>query len=151
MDAARLRNWCTLGDSKPNPLDYVPLQDHYSPANFLTSDFSRYGVGSKKAIFNIGKSVTVETRALDSQDVVEVTLDSELMEQSQKPWSANLKISRTNDHIPLSYTKLTISRIKEPYIQSYNAVIVRQKLAHIYHYYIFGPWYVLRIIELIVL
>ena len=146
MDVAGLRDWCTMGESKPNILDNKP-QDTFGIVNFLTSDFSRYGVGSKKAIFNIGKHVKVETRVLGSHEVVEVELDSEKMEQNPSQWTTSLKTTVAQSCHQTSFTRFTISKMKETYIQTYDSTIVRQKLAHIYHYYIFGPWYVLQLTE----
>jgi DNA gyrase/topoisomerase IV subunit B len=52
MNLDGIKNWATLGVSTPPIVTKLKSVEKY-----LTSDFSRYGVGSKKAIFNLLASV----------------------------------------------------------------------------------------------
>jgi len=140
MDIEGLKHWCTLGESKPNPVKLMQhLPNDATPASFLTSDISRYGVGSKKAIFNIGSRVTVVTKTKQSAVESQVTLDRDELEQSANPWNQKIKVVPTNTSKNDSYTKFVIYNVKKSYLENYDSIVLRNQLAHIYHYYIFGP------------
>lgn len=81
MDAEKIKAWGRMGDSRSNDTSHSKL----SPAArkiFLTSSISLYGVGSKKAIFNLGSAVTVTSKSQNSEMVHEVTLDKEQLKKS---------------------------------------------------------------------
>jgi len=69
MNAEGVIGWATMGlSSIPEETKKLRFE------KYVTSDFSRYGVGSKKAIFNIGDNVTITTKPKDSKWVYEVSL-----------------------------------------------------------------------------
>ncbi|KAG2374667.1 hypothetical protein C9374_010686 [Naegleria lovaniensis] len=153
MNFKTLVNWATLG------ITDAPVDDAASMAaksksdlsrrrifdKFITSDFSRYGVGSKKAIFNLGDQVTLVSKPKDSRFVYEVTLSRQKLEEDfgsgkDKQWKADC-ISRPPSDTEKqwdSFTHFTISDIKKVYVDRYDASIIKKRLGHIYHYYIYG-------------
>ena len=141
MDVEGLKYWCTLGESKPNVVNRMEHSTKEpTPYCFLTSEISRYGVGSKKAIFNIGSRVTVKSKAKGTTVESEVTLDKNELEKSSTPWQQKIKVASSQHDKNTSFTKFLISNIKQGYLVDYNAKTLREQLAHIYHYYIFGPF-----------
>ena len=73
-----LKTWATMGITesiKPKNVE----KKKKNVEKYLTSDFSRYGVGSKKAIFNIGSEVTVISKDKNSRWVYEVSLSRVLL------------------------------------------------------------------------
>ncbi|EFC47386.1 predicted protein [Naegleria gruberi] len=151
MNFKTLVNWATLGiteapvdDSKLPTREKAPLRRRFFD-KFVTSDFSRYGVGSKKAIFNLGDEVTLVSKPKDSRFVYEVSLSRQKLEQDftsgkDKQWKANC-ISRPPTDTEKqweSFTHFTISDIKKVYVDRYDPAIIKKRLGHIYHYYIHG-------------
>lgn len=152
MNFKTLVNWATLG------ITDAPVDDAQMSAKtksevprrrvfdkFITSDFSRYGVGSKKAIFNLGDQVTLVSKPKDSRFVYEVTLSRQKLEEDfgsgkDKQWKADC-ISRPPSDTEKqweSFTHFTISDIKKVYVDRYDASLIKKRLGHIYHYYIYG-------------
>jgi hypothetical protein len=69
-----IKTWATLGITESIKPTKVTKKKNNFVDKYLTSDFSRYGVGSKKAIFNIGSKVTVTSKQKNSRWVYEVSL-----------------------------------------------------------------------------
>jgi hypothetical protein len=69
-----IKTWATLGITESIKPTKVTKKKKNFVDKYLTSDFSRYGVGSKKAIFNIGSKVTVTSKQKNSRWVYEVSL-----------------------------------------------------------------------------
>jgi hypothetical protein len=147
MNYNGLVEWAKLGVTRPPPINRDTLLSMPRPRTemHLTNDFSRYGVGSKKAIFNLGSRVTMCTRPSGSKLVHETTLSTTKLEDDynkgkESQWKIEVD-SRTPNEQELhrsNFTHIVISELKEVYINKYDSAIVRRSLAHIYHYYIFG-------------
>ncbi len=148
MNFSNLVSWATMGVSTPPTHDDNFKMTQEEQEKYITSDFSRYGVGSKKAIFNLGDEVKLEAKAKDSRWVSEVTLSRSKLEQefansnsNEQKWQTVMKTRAPTKAEAASgtFTRVTISNIKELYLKNYDASNVRRELAHLYHYYIFGP------------
>ncbi|KAL9647474.1 hypothetical protein ABK040_006835 [Willaertia magna] len=144
MNFQTLKHWATMGISDPPSMIEDKVTSKKKNDKYVTSDFSRYGVGSKKAIFNIGDEVTMITKPKDSRFVYEVSLSRSRLENDfkdkEKQWRANIQSrppSENEKHWE-SFTHVIISEVKEYYIAQYETLAVKRKLAHLYHYYIFG-------------
>eukprot|EP00659_Diplonema_papillatum_P015293 gene15293-23370_t len=106
---------------------------------YLNSDFSRYGVGSKKAVFSIGSAVTVSSRAKGSPWVTECTLSRRDMRA--KGWTTELTARRptAEEARHASFTCFTITELAASAVEGYSKSYLINSLAHIYHYYLWGP------------
>ncbi|XP_062594603.1 structural maintenance of chromosomes flexible hinge domain-containing protein 1-like [Saccostrea cucullata] len=129
----------------------------------LNSDISYFGVGGKQAVFFIGNSTRMMTKAMDSQDIHELTMSKEEFKQKEinkeSVYSGFIRNRKVGDssHIPSeneilqniikeekkkqSFTVVEIGGINPShvlYLRHHIADWTRQ-LAHIYHYYIHGP------------
>lgn len=141
MNLDEIRNWATLGmTDAPDLSKYSERYLNHSlrKKKFISSDFSRYGVGSKRAIFNIGSKVTLTSKTSLSNHVTEVSLDKHQLNMDQN-WRVKISIRDPlfNETEP-SFTNVKISNINKLYIEEYQSDFVRKKLSHIYHYYIHG-------------
>eukprot|EP01065_Artemidia_motanka_P017394 TRINITY_DN2085_c0_g1_i1.p1 TRINITY_DN2085_c0_g1~~TRINITY_DN2085_c0_g1_i1.p1 ORF type:complete len:2077 (+),score=805.52 TRINITY_DN2085_c0_g1_i1:42-6233(+) len=114
------------------------FESEVSVADHLSSDFSRYGVGSKKAVFNLGRQVTVTTRARGTNQVTECTLsEAGVREQG---WKATVATRAPRpDEGDESFTDFAVSQLSPVYLRGYDAQRLRGHLGHIYHYYVWGP------------
>ena len=115
------------------------FESHRDIAHYLTSEFSRYGVGSKKAIFNLGDSVTMTTKSTTSRWVYEVKLSRQSILEDGWKTSIHVRAPRDSEVESPSFTHVHISDIKTTYIHKYNSDSIRREIAHLYHYYIWGP------------
>lgn len=174
MDREGLNNWARMGMSsynsafeapspqKMNKNGAVDLENstEESISKYLTSEFSRYGVGSKKAIFNLGNKVSLTTKTKTSRFVYKTSLSRKELEKdssegkSPKDSQKKSKIDDGSDNwkavfdtVPAteqettwnSFTQIEISDLKDLYVKRYDERKVRRELGNIYHYYIFGP------------
>eukprot|EP01080_Neovahlkampfia_damariscottae_P009904 gene9904-2226_t len=143
MNFEGLKTWATMGVTESiKPKNVVKKKTNVE--KYLTSDFSRYGVGSKKAIFNIGSEVTVTSKEKNSRWVYEVSLSKKKLEEEYSKnlkWKTNV-ITRApkneSEKSVESFTLITIGDMNPLYYENYNSQFVRRDLSSIYHYYIHG-------------
>jgi len=142
MKTDEVKNWATMGVSdSPDMTSHFRRNSSHSmkQRKYITSDFSRYGVGSKRAIFNIGSMVTLCSKSASSPHVSQVSLDKRELNVNQS-WKARIVIrdpskeERRHD----SFTTIIISDVNDLYTSDYQPEEVRKKLSHLYHYYVFG-------------
>jgi hypothetical protein len=81
MDINMLQSWATLGMTE-SPHCNAPNEGPNSI--YRTSAFSRYGVGSKKAIFNLGCAVKVVSKKSGSRFCYEAVLSKEQFKEQQQ-------------------------------------------------------------------
>ncbi|XP_054620867.1 structural maintenance of chromosomes flexible hinge domain-containing protein 1 [Dunckerocampus dactyliophorus] len=161
MTAKQLNNWAVFRLSKfSKPEGYVPPE----PTAFsLNSDISYFGVGGKQAVFFIGDSVRMITKAAGSPDVHELVLSEEQFVQKEKNqediYTEVIRNRKPCDssHICRSEERFLHAVIaEESEKESFTAVVITgvrlqhitalkddfegwtRQLAHTYHYYIHG-------------
>ena len=134
------------GERRPPIIKTVPDQSgdasfecHSRVVDFLTSDFSRYGVGSKKAVFSIGDTVEVSTKRADTPWVSQCTLSKSSMRKDGWCTVVKARHPTAEEAAHTSFTTFRISDIKQVHTECYSTAYLKAWLAHIYHYYIFGP------------
>eukprot|EP00756_Hemistasia_phaeocysticola_P022875 Hpha_TRINITY_DN15862_c1_g4::TRINITY_DN15862_c1_g4_i1::g.191769::m.191769 len=115
------------------------FESRVTVADHLSSDFSRYGVGSKKAVFNIGRKVKVTSRHLGCMVVGECELSEAAVKDAG--WRAKVRTRNPKpEELELpSFTEVAIGDLTDVYVRAYDAPRLRFHLGHIYHYYIWGP------------
>ncbi|CAH1772323.1 unnamed protein product, partial [Owenia fusiformis] len=129
----------------------------------LNSDISYFGVGGKQAIFFIGNSSRMISKAKGSNDVHELNISKEEFERKEKNresiYSGFIRNRVPGDVSHISADDENVRRLvaEEKDKDSFTAVVVNgvnpehipylkigvkswtRQLAHIYHYYIHGP------------
>ena len=108
-------------------------------ADYLTSDFSRYGVGSKKAVFSLGDSVVVTTRRAGSPWVSECVLSKAHMRKDGWRTTLSARAPTEAEAAHQSFTCFTIRELKQVHLDTYSQQHIAAWLAHVYHYYVWGP------------
>nr|XP_057915298.1 structural maintenance of chromosomes flexible hinge domain-containing protein 1 isoform X2 [Doryrhamphus excisus] len=162
MTVKQLNNWAVFRLSKFSSKreGYVPPE----PTAFsLNSDISYFGVGGKQAVFFIGDTVRMITKAVGSPDVHELVLSEEQFVQKEKNqeeiYSDVIRNRKPCDssHIYKSEERFLHGMIaEESEKESFTAVVITgirpqhitslkedfegwtRQLAHTYHYYIHG-------------
>ncbi|XP_061877558.1 structural maintenance of chromosomes flexible hinge domain-containing protein 1 isoform X1 [Entelurus aequoreus] len=161
MTAKQLNNWAVFRLSKfSKPEGYVPPE--HTPLS-LNSDISYFGVGGKQAVFFIGHSVRMISKAVGSPDVHELVLSEEKFVQREKNqediYSEVIRNRKPGDssHVNRNEERFLHGIIgEEAEKESFTAVVITgvhpqhvtalkddfvgwtRQLAHTYHYYIHG-------------
>ena len=146
MSVDGVKQWAILGRTHHlRRLSSTPIQQltdraiHSSKTASLTSDFSRFGVGSKKAVFSLGDSVTVTTRSGNSPWVCECTLSKNTIKQTGWSTSISVRIPTHDEGKLSSFTLFSITGLSETHRVGFNEDFIVSWFGHIYHYYIYGP------------
>uniref|UniRef100_A0A3B4YKE3 Structural maintenance of chromosomes flexible hinge domain containing 1 n=1 Tax=Seriola lalandi dorsalis TaxID=1841481 RepID=A0A3B4YKE3_SERLL len=164
MTSKQLNNWAVYRLSKftreNSSFGYVrPVPVPRS----LNSDISYFGVGGKQAVFFIGDSTRMISKAVGSPDVHELILSKEEFERKEKNkedvYRGTIRNRKPGDssHVRENDQRFLHELIsEEPGKQSFTAVVITgiksehitflkedfakwtRELAHIYHYYIHG-------------
>ncbi|XP_061778178.1 structural maintenance of chromosomes flexible hinge domain-containing protein 1 isoform X2 [Nerophis ophidion] len=161
MTAKQLNNWAVFRLSKfSKPEGYVPPE--HTPLS-LNSDISYFGVGGKQAVFFIGHSVRMISKAVGSPDVHELVLSEEKFVQKEKNqediYSEVIRNRKPGDSSHVirneerflhgiiaeeaqkeSFTAVVITAVRPQHVAALkdNFLGWTRQLAHTYHYYIHG-------------
>ncbi|XP_071144533.1 structural maintenance of chromosomes flexible hinge domain-containing protein 1-like [Mytilus edulis] len=177
MTPRQLNNWAIyrlskfIRKDKRDKVSFIETEDEDSNSSLiqpnvplsLNSDISYFGVGGKQAVFFIGTSTRMISKARESKDVHELTISKEEFQQKElnqeaiysgfihnrKPGDASHistddEIVRNVIHEEKKRENFTVVQIKNinPDHLSYLKCRIKdwtRQLAHIYHYYIHGP------------
>lgn len=169
MTSKQLRNWAVLRLSKftRENSEFASKNEGYvrpQPVRrSLNSDISFFGVGGKQAVFYIGDSTRMITKAVGSPDVHELVLSKEEFERKERDkqdvYTADITNRKPGDssHVKKKEERFLHDLIAEESLKrSFTAVVVTgvlpehitflkddflvwtRQLAHVYHYYIYG-------------
>ncbi|XP_018549169.2 LOW QUALITY PROTEIN: structural maintenance of chromosomes flexible hinge domain-containing protein 1 [Lates calcarifer] len=169
MTSKQLNNWAVYRLSKFTRANSTLISKHEGYVRpdpvprSLNSDISYFGVGGKQAVFYIGHSARMISKARNSPDVHELVLSKEDFERKEKNrediYSGIIRKRKPGDssHVNNNDERFLHSLIAEEYgKESFTAVVITgilpehitflkqdfqawtRELAHIYHYYIHG-------------
>ncbi|XP_056220840.1 structural maintenance of chromosomes flexible hinge domain-containing protein 1 [Seriola aureovittata] len=169
MTSKQLNNWAVYRLSKftRENSSFASKQEGYvrpvPVPRSLNSDISYFGVGGKQAVFFIGDSTRMISKAVGSPDVHELILSKEEFERKEKNkedvYRGTIRNRKPGDssHVRENDQRFLHELIsEEPGKQSFTAVVITgiksehitflkedfakwtRELAHIYHYYIHG-------------
>uniref|UniRef100_A0A4W6CIV4 Structural maintenance of chromosomes flexible hinge domain containing 1 n=1 Tax=Lates calcarifer TaxID=8187 RepID=A0A4W6CIV4_LATCA len=167
MTSKQLNNWAVYRLSKFTRANSTLIRLGYVRPDpvprSLNSDISYFGVGGKQAVFYIGHSARMISKARNSPDVHELVLSKEDFERKEKNrediYSGIIRKRKPGDssHVNNNDERFLHSLIAEEYgKESFTAVVITgilpehitflkqdfqawtRELAHIYHYYIHG-------------
>uniref|UniRef100_A0A7N8XT20 Structural maintenance of chromosomes flexible hinge domain containing 1 n=1 Tax=Mastacembelus armatus TaxID=205130 RepID=A0A7N8XT20_9TELE len=167
MTSKQLKNWAVYRLSKftRKNSSFASQQEGYvrpdPVAHSLNSDISYFGVGGKQAVFYIGDSTRMISKAVLSPDVHELVLSKDDFERKEKNkediYSGTILNRKPGDfsHCPderflhaliaeesekESFTAVVITGVNPEHITflKKDFKLWTRQLAHIYHYYIHG-------------
>uniref|UniRef100_A0A3B4YHK7 Structural maintenance of chromosomes flexible hinge domain containing 1 n=1 Tax=Seriola lalandi dorsalis TaxID=1841481 RepID=A0A3B4YHK7_SERLL len=166
MTSKQLNNWAVYRLSKFTRENSSFQEGYVRPVpvpRSLNSDISYFGVGGKQAVFFIGDSTRMISKAVGSPDVHELILSKEEFERKEKNkedvYRGTIRNRKPGDssHVRENDQRFLHELIsEEPGKQSFTAVVITgiksehitflkedfakwtRELAHIYHYYIHG-------------
>uniref|UniRef100_A0A7N8X1F2 Structural maintenance of chromosomes flexible hinge domain containing 1 n=1 Tax=Mastacembelus armatus TaxID=205130 RepID=A0A7N8X1F2_9TELE len=164
MTSKQLKNWAVYRLSKFTRKNSSFQEGYVRPdpvAHSLNSDISYFGVGGKQAVFYIGDSTRMISKAVLSPDVHELVLSKDDFERKEKNkediYSGTILNRKPGDfsHCPderflhaliaeesekESFTAVVITGVNPEHITflKKDFKLWTRQLAHIYHYYIHG-------------